>query len=343
MYKDIHQLLAISVKENASDLHLSAGNFPMLRIDGRLQPLNSMCLEDNWLRSQLMTTFSAQQKSYFERNHQLDYAMLSEQGERFRVNVFLQRQGISAVFRHIKSTIPLLASLHAPAVLTSLCQQENGLILVTGATGSGKSTTLAALIQQINQVSRRHILTLEDPIEFVYHNQAGLIQQREIGVHVADFNQGLHAALREDPDVILLGELRQPATIALALTAAETGHLVLSSLHTCSAIQSIERIIDVFPAQDKPFIRQQLANNLKAVISQTLLVKASGGRIAAFEILLNTPAVSNLIREGKTHQLYSVLQTGSSVGMQTLEQSIEQYRRQGILTESSGNLTKSRE
>lgn len=330
---DIHQLLASSVKENASDLHLSAGNFPMLRIDGALQQLNAVCLDNDLLKTQIISTLSPNQKIHFEQAHQLDYAITTELGERFRVNLFQQRQGISAVFRHIKSDVPKLASLNAPAVLTQLCQQENGLILVTGATGSGKSTTLAALVQQINQTSKTHILTLEDPIEFVYQSEVGLIQQREIGVHVADFNQGLHAALREDPDVILLGELRQPETIALALTAAETGHLVLSSLHTCSAMQSIERIIDVFPAQDKPFIRQQLAINLKAVISQTLLVKKSGGRVAAFEILLNTPAVSNLIREGKTHQLYSVLQTGSSVGMQTLAQSIEQYKKQGILAD----------
>jgi len=330
---DIYQLMGISVKENASDLHLSAGNFPMLRVDGELRRLNDERLEENMLKTALFSTLTIQQEAIFEREKQLDYAITTVQGSRFRVNLFQQRQGISAVFRYIKSVIPTLSVLNAPDVFTQLCQHENGLILVTGATGSGKSTTLAALVQQINTMSRRHMVTLEDPIEFIYQNQQSLIQQREIGTHAMDFNQGLYAALREDPDVILLGELRQPDTISLALTAAETGHLVLSSLHTCSAVQSIERIIDVFPAQDKPFIRQQLAHNLKAVISQKLLAKKSGGRVAAFEILLNTPAVSNLIREGKTHQLYSVLQTGSHMGMQTMEQAIERHNKQGILAD----------
>lgn len=329
---DIYELIAASVKQNASDLHLSAGNLPVQRINGCLSHCGDTCLEAIQLEQQLLQTLTKQQMELFYRHHQLDYSLMIDKRIRLRGNLFQQQRGISAVFRLIPSTIPSLESLSPPAIFQQLPKMESGLVLITGATGSGKSTTLAAVIQTINLQQKRHIITLEDPIEFIHQSVGCLIQQREVGEHVADFNQGLHVALREDPDIILLGELRSPETIALALTAAETGHLVLASLHTRSAIQSIERIIDVFPAENKPFIRNQLANSLNMVVTQKLLPRIDHlGRIAAFEVLVNTPAVGNLIREGKLHQLYSVLQTSQSQGMQTMQQAIEQRQQQGLV------------
>lgn len=328
---DIYELIAVSVKQNASDLHLSAGNLPMLRIYGELKPWGETVLDPAELERQLLMTLTETQTALFKLHHQVDYSLTVNKTLRLRVNLFRQRQGVSAVFRHIPFKVPLLQTLHPPDIFQSFTAMENGLILVTGATGSGKSTTLAALIQDVNLSQKRHVITLEDPIEFIHQSHNGLIQQREIGVHVGSFTQGLHSALREDPDIILLGELRDPETISLALTAAETGHLVLATLHTRSAVQSVERIIDVFPPEEKPYIRSQLANSLKAVVTQKLLLSATSGRIAAYEVLVNTTAVSNLIREGKIHQIYSVQQTGQNAGMQTMEQAINQRRQDGLI------------
>lgn len=328
---DIYELITTSVKQNASDLHLSSGNLPIRRIYGDLYTFDDKPLSPQQLEEQLLQTLTVKQKELFAADHQLDYSLTVAGNIRLRVNLFRQRQGISAVFRFIPSMIPLLPSLLPPDIFHHFIGMANGLILVTGATGSGKSTTLASLIQEINLNQKRHVITLEDPIEFIHQSSMSLIQQREVGPDVNSFEHGLYAALREDPDIILLGELRGPETISLALTAAETGHLVLASLHTRSAIQSIERIIDVFPAEDKPFVRNQLANSLKAVISQTLLPRIDSGRVAAFEVLTNTPAVGNMIREGKLHQLYSVLQTGQSSGMQTMEQAVSQREREGLI------------
>lgn len=331
---DLYDLITLSVKQNASDLHLSAGNLAMLRIDGKLQVCGDRPFIAERLEKQLLLTLDSQQLQQFEAQGELDYALtITSSGVRLRGNIFRQRQGLSAVYRRIPLQIADISSLNAPELLNQVSHLTDGLILITGATGSGKSTTLAALVQFINQQQSRHIITLEDPIEFLHLSQRSLIQQREIGLHTESFYSGLRAALREDPDIILLGELRDPDSIRLALTAAETGHLVLASLHTRSAVQSVERITDAFSAGEKPFIRSLLAGSLRIVAAQQLLSKTVGGRIAAFEVLLNTPAVANLIREGKTHQLPSVLQTGGQMGMQTMAQAVQNLIQQGVIDE----------
>lgn len=329
---DIDEFVALSVKHNASDLHLCTGHLPMLRIDGELQAVErgeilTQQQMSAWCQTQLAQTMWQQ----LQQVGQLDLALALADGTRLRANFFLQNAGVSVALRRIASQCPTLAELTTPEIIPALLQREDGLILVTGATGSGKSTTLAAMIDFINRHQRRHILTLEDPIEFIHRSQRSLIQQRELGRDTHSFDDALRAALREDPDVILLGELRDTTTVRLALTAAETGHLVLATLHTRSAPQAVERLVDVFPAEEKAYVRAQLASSLQAVIAQKLLSKPGGGRVAIYEILTATAAVSSMIREGKNHQLVSVLQTGAQSGMQTFEQGLQQRVAQGIL------------
>jgi twitching motility protein PilT len=287
-------------------------------------------MRDEWLESFALRWLSTAQHQELARSGQVDFALTMPDGVRLRANLFRQRCGLSLALRLIANHCPPLEALHLPAISQTLLQLQEGLVLVVGATGSGKSTTLAALIAAMNQQQRRHILTLEDPIEFLHSSAQSLIQQREMGQHFTRFGDGLRAALREDPDVILLGELRDAETIQLALTAAETGHLVLATLHTRGAAQAVERLVDVFPGSEKNLVRSQLAGSLQAVIAQRL-VAAQQGRVALFEVLVNSPAVANLIREGKTHQLPALLQTGSQLGMQTFEQSMAERQRRGLL------------
>ncbi|MDQ9127723.1 type IV pilus twitching motility protein PilT [Serratia fonticola] len=329
---DIDEFVALSVKHNASDLHLCTGHLPMLRIDGELQAVESgEILSQQQMEAWCQTQLSKTMWQQLQQVGQLDLALALAGGTRLRANFFLQNTGVSVALRRIASQCPTLAELTTPEIIPALLQREDGLILVTGATGSGKSTTLAAMIDFINRHQRRHILTLEDPIEFIHRSQRSLIQQRELGRDTHSFDDALRAALREDPDVILLGELRDTTTVRLALTAAETGHLVLATLHTRSAPKAVERLVDVFPAEEKAYVRAQLASSLQAVIAQKLLSKLGGGRVAIYEILTATAAVSSMIREGKTHQLVSVLQTGAQSGMQTFEQGLQQRVAQGIL------------
>lgn len=329
---DIDEFVALSVKHNASDLHLCTGHRPMLRIDGDLWPLEGAeMLTEASMHLLCGMLLQPAQWQQLRQQGQLDLALSLSGNIRLRANFFLQSQGVSIALRLIADRCPTLAALASPDIIPALVRREDGLILVTGATGSGKSTTLAAMINNINQHQRRHILTVEDPIEFIHHSQQCLIQQRELGRDSHSFDDALRAALREDPDVILLGELRDTTTIRLALTAAETGHLVLATLHTRSAPQAVERLVDVFPAEEKPYVRAQLAGSLQAVIAQKLLSRPGGGRVAIFEVLTVTAAVSSMIREGKTHQLASVLQTGGQFGMQTFEQGLQQRISAGLL------------
>ena len=317
---DMEEMVALSVKHNVSDLHLCSALPARWRRNGELEcapegapPPQSLLCE--WL--------SPAQQNALSQQGQLDFAVTLASGARLRANAFQHSQGISLALRILPRTAPELDALGAPPRLRELLSQQEGLILVTGATGSGKSTTLAAMVNALNSTLRGHILTLEDPAEYLYASDQCLIQQREIGTHCASFSEGLRGALREDPDVILLGELRDSETIRLALTAAETGHLVLATLHTRGAAQAVERLVDVFSAEEKNMIRSQLAGSLKAVLAQKLVQHGEGKRTALFELLVNTPAVANLIREGKTHQLPGVLQTGQQYGMQSFEQSLQ--------------------
>ncbi|WJY15818.1 type IV pilus twitching motility protein PilT [Pectobacteriaceae bacterium CE90] len=329
---DVHEWVRCSVKQNASDLHLCSGHPPVQRIDGVLRMDNSMPnLRSDQLECWCERWLEPAHQQQLQQCGQVDCALTLPEGQRLRVNLFMQRHGLSIALRLIPASHPSLSALKTPPIVSELAERPDGLVLVTGATGSGKSTTLAAMIDALNQRCSRHIITLEDPIEFLHTSQQCLIQQREIGRHSESFNAALRAALREDPDVLLLGELRDAETIRLALTAAETGHLVLATLHTRSAVQAVERLVDVFPADEKAFVRTQLAASLQAVVAQKLMPGVGGGRIALFEILMVTPAASNLIREGKTHQLPSLLQTGGQLGMQTFEQSRQQRCREGEL------------
>ena len=325
----MESIFAISLAQNASDLHLSSGQRPTIRVNGQLNYLEHAVLQPDILEQQLYQLLSELQLQQLKIDRQIDFAYHHEQYGRFRGNIFYQQNGISAAFRLIKQTIPTLNKLGAPTIFTELIEKQQGLILITGATGSGKSTTLAALIQHINQSKAKHIITLEDPIEFIYPAGKALIQQREVNLHIYEFESALKSLLRQDPDIILLGELRNQQTIQAALTAAETGHLVLATLHTNSAIQSINRIVDVFPGEMKHFVKAQLADCLCAVINQTLVMNTQNtGRFAAYEVLINTPAVSHLIKEGKNSQIFSLLQTGQQYGMQTMEQGIRQGLQQ---------------
>ena len=327
---DIADLLALSVNHGASDLHLSAGVVPMLRIDGDMQRCDLPVLEAGQVRGLVQGVMSEAQRRGFEAQLEADFAYALPGLGRFRVNVFEQQRGPGAVFRRIAETVPSLESLGLGAVFSQLCQAPHGLVLVTGATGSGKTTTLAAMIDHLNRTRQRHILTLEDPIEFIHPPRQSLISQREVHRHTHSFAAALRSAMREDPDVIMLGEMRDLATIRLALTAAETGHLVFATLHTSSAAKTIDRMVDVFPGDEKAMVRALLSESLLAVVSQTLVKKAGGGRVAAHEIMLATPAIRHLIRENKVAQMVSAIQTGAAVGMQTLEMGLNRLREQGL-------------
>ena len=330
----MQELLQEATRKDASDLHVSAGEPPMLRVHGDLARIDHPALTAADVTALVQSVMKPEQRERFDAEHECDFAYEAEGVGRFRVNVFVQSRGPGAVLRAIPTVIPSIESLGLPAVVRELCDKERGLVLVTGPTGSGKSTTLAAMVDVINSTWEGHILTVEDPIEFVHPPKKCLVNQREVGPHTGSFSAALKSALREDPDVILVGEMRDLETISLALTAAETGHLVFGTLHTSSAPKTIDRIIDVFPAAQQGQIRTMLAESLEAVIAQTLLKKKGGGRIAAHEILIGTPAVRNLIREGKLHQIPSMMQTGGRVGMQTLDQTLAELVKRGVVDAS---------
>ena len=328
---DIADLLAFSAGHGASDLHLSAGVVPMLRVDGEMQRSGLPVLAPDQVRALVHSVMTQAQRSEFETGREADFSCQVAGLGRFRVNAFEQQRGAGAVFRSIAQAIPSLESLGLGEVFRRICHLSHGLVLVTGATGSGKSTTLAAMIDHLNSTRQQHILSIEDPIEFIHEPRQSLINQREVHRDTHSFAAALRSALREDPDVIMLGEMRDLETIRLALTAAETGHLVLATLHTSSATRTIDRVVDVFPAEEKAMVRTMLSESLQAVISQTLVKKVGGGRVAAHEIMLATPAIRNLIRENKVAQMVSVIQTGAAVGMQTLEMSLKRLRGAGVI------------
>ncbi|HJS14855.1 type IV pilus twitching motility protein PilT [Rheinheimera sp.] len=330
---DITELLAFSVQHKASDLHLSAGVPPLIRVDGDVRRLNIPALDHKAVHSLVYDIMNDRQRKEYEEKLESDFSFEVPGLARFRVNAFVQNRGAAAVFRTIPSDVLSLEDLNAPEVFRSISDNPRGLVLVTGPTGSGKSTTLAAMIDYINTTKNHHILTIEDPIEFVHQNKLSLINQREVHRDTHSFSNALRSALREDPDVILVGELRDLETIRLAMTAAETGHLVFGTLHTTSAPKTIDRIIDVFPGEEKAMVRSMLSESLRAVISQTLLKKNGGGRVAAHEIMLGVPAIRNLIREDKIAQMYSVIQTGASHGMQTMDQCLINLVSRGVINQ----------
>ena len=332
---DITELLAFSVQHKASDLHLSSGVSPMIRVDGDVRRINIPALEDKDVNSLVYDIMNDNQRKDYEQNLEVDFSFEVPNLARFRVNAFNSNRGPAAVFRTIPSEVLTLDDLGAPDIFKTISDTPRGLVLVTGPTGSGKSTTLAAMVDYINQNKHHHILTIEDPIEFVHDNKLSLINQREVHRDTHSFSNALRSALREDPDVILVGELRDLETIRLAMTAAETGHLVFGTLHTTSAPKTIDRIIDVFPGEEKSMVRSMLSESLRAVISQTLLKKIGGGRVAAHEIMIAVPAIRNLIREDKIAQMYSSIQTGASVGMQTMDQCLTNLVNRGIITNAA--------
>ena len=332
MAVDVAQLLAFAVKNNASDLHLSAGVPPMIRVDGDMKRVNMPALTHKEVHSMVYDIMNDKQRKAYEEFFETDFSFEIPKLARFRVNAFNQNRGAGAVFRNIPSVILSLDDLAAPKIFRDLCMLPRGLVLVTGPTGSGKSTTLASMVNHCNDNRPDHIITIEDPIEFVHESKRCLINQREVHRDTLGFSEALRSALREDPDVVLVGEMRDLETIRLALTAAETGHLVFGTLHTSSAAKTIDRIVDVFPAAEKEMVRAMISESLRAVISQTLCkTKDGSGRVAAHEIMIGTPAIRNLIRENKIAQMYSAIQTGQTFGMQTLDQNLSELVRRNVI------------
>ena len=330
---DITELLAFAVKNKASDLHLSSGLPPMIRVHGDIRRINLPPMEHDDVHAMVYDIMSDQQRKMYEETLECDFSFAVPNLARFRVNAFNQQRGAAAAFRTIPSKVLSLEELNAPKAFAELTQRPRGLILVTGPTGSGKSTTLAAMVNHVNENEYGHVLTIEDPIEFLHEAKKCLINQREVGPHTMSFSNALRAALREDPDFILVGEMRDLETIRLALTAAETGHLVFGTLHTSSAAKTVDRIVDVFPAAEKDMVRAMLSESIVAVISQTLLKTKDGqGRVAAHEIMIGTPAIRNLIRENKVAQMYSSIQTSQAAGMQTLDQCLVEMVRRNLVS-----------
>lgn len=329
---DIAQLLAFSVKNGASDLHLSAGLPPMIRVDGDVRRINVDPMDHEVVHGMVYDIMNDKQRKAYEEYFETDFSFEIPGLARFRVNAFNHNRGSGAVFRTIPSKILTLEELKAPKIFEDISNTPRGIVLVTGPTGSGKSTTLAGMINYVNENHYGHVLTIEDPIEFVHESKKCLINQREVHRDTLGFSEALRSALREDPDVILVGEMRDLETIRLALSAAETGHLVFGTLHTSSAAKTIDRVVDVFPAAEKEMVRSMMSESLRAVISQTLLKKIGGGRVAAHEIMIGTPAIRNLIRENKIAQMYSAIQTGQSIGMQTLDQNLQELLNKGLVS-----------
>ncbi|MBL8444025.1 MAG: type IV pilus twitching motility protein PilT [Zoogloeaceae bacterium] len=336
---DITELLAFSVKNKASDLHLSAGLPPMIRVNGDVRRINLPPMEHKDVHAMVYDIMNDGQRKQYEEMLECDFSFAIPNLARFRVNAFNQQRGASAVFRTIPSKVLTLEELNCPKIFKEISDQPRGIVLVTGPTGSGKSTTLAAMVDYINENQYAHILTIEDPIEFVHESKRCLINQREVHRDTLSFNNALRSALREDPDVILVGEMRDLETIRLALTGAETGHLVFGTLHTSSAAKTIDRIIDVFPAEEKDMVRAMLSESLRAVIAQTLLkTKDGSGRVAAHEIMIGSPAIRNLIRENKVAQMYSAIQTGQGMGMQTLDQCLADLVRRNVVSSAEARI-----
>jgi len=334
----IDDLFRLMVEQKASDLHVTSGAPPYLRVHGMMSPLNYRQLTSQDVQGLIFEILNEKQKKAFVEKWELDFAYVLEGVGRFRCNIFMQRKGLGAVFRTIPEKIKSAQELNLPQTIVDLVENDRGLVLVTGPTGSGKSTTLAAMIQHINATREAHIITVEDPIEFVHPNLKSLVNQREVGAHTKSFSNALKAALREDPDIILVGELRDLETISLALTAAETGHLVFGTLHTNSAVKTIDRIIDVFPPGQQGQIRAMLSESLRGVVAQSLFTRADKtGRVAAFEVMKGTRAIANLIREGKTHQIASIIQTSAAQGMVLFEKSLDDLVKRGQITAADAN------
>jgi len=329
---DLSELLAFAVKNGASDIHISAGLPPLIRIDGEMRRIKVDPLTSNVVHDMIYDIMLDSQRKEFEERLEADFAFEIASVARFRVNAYNQARGPAAAFRTIPTEVLSLEDINAPPIFRTLSEKHRGLVLVTGPTGSGKSTTLAAMVDYVNHSKKGHILTIEDPIEFVHQSHNCLINQREVGRHTQSFNNALRSALREDPDVVLVGEMRDQETISLALTAAETGHLVFGTLHTSSAAKTIDRIIDVFPAGEKEMVRAMLSESLEGVIAQRLLKKPEGGRVAAYEIMTATPAIRNLIREAKVPQIYGMIQTGRDAGMVTMDQSLDDLVSRNLVT-----------
>jgi twitching motility protein PilT len=335
---EITEYLKFTLDNKASDLHLSGGNEPMVRIDGYLRRIKPTVMTPDQIRGMLFSVMSEEQRSQYERDLEIDFAIAFGDEARFRVNAFTNRNGSAAVFRVIPSKILTMDQLNLPPTIRRLADLEKGLVLVTGPTGSGKSTTLAAMISSINEKEACHILTVEDPVEFFHASKKSLVNHREVGNDTKSFARALKSALREDPDVILVGEMRDYETISLALTAAETGHLVFGTLHSNNAAKTIDRIIDVFPAAEKEMVRAMLSSSIQGVVAQTLLPKIGGGRVAAFEIMVGTNAIRNLIRENQLAQVYSMIQTGARYGMQTMEDSVNDLLLQELITPETARM-----